>query len=310
MEEGHERELAPEADWRTLQAIVERDPDRRFGCRVLDVRGGDRAPGDHLPGSAWVPASSPATVPAHMLPQQSRDFVVLAGSADAARAMATGLRARGWRCRPCVEDPPPASLRPGPPPGALWQPDPFLVSTLPQLLPPSAGPILDLGCGGGRELVFLGLHGYRVVGVDRLPDAVELASALARHHGVAWEGWTRRVRRADELPEGPFAAVLSFRVLIRPVLRDLGHRLVPGAVLVLRTYGWPDEIPGSAAIEALPGDLGRQGPRHRHARLSPADLRLDLTDPAWSFEVGPRLTAGDQGLWLEALARWGDAPAS
>lgn len=49
------------------------------------------------------------------------------------------------------------------------------------------GRVLDLGCGAGTHAVALAAQGLRVTGVDLLPRAIELASALARREGVVLE---------------------------------------------------------------------------------------------------------------------------
>ena len=81
----------------------------------------------------------------------------------------------------------PARLVPAPPEPRetrLWEPSPAVArvskpSSLPN--PPTA---LDLGCGTGRDAVYLALHGWRVTAVDRLPDALDRARSLADLHGV------------------------------------------------------------------------------------------------------------------------------
>lgn len=49
--------------------------------------------------------------------------------------------------------------------------------------------VLDVGCGNGEESVGLALHGFPVVGVDRVPRALAAARARARSYGVAASTW-------------------------------------------------------------------------------------------------------------------------
>ncbi len=49
----------------------------------------------------------------------------------------------------------------------------------------SPGRVLDLGCGQGRNAVWLALHGHDVLGVDLSPVAVDQARELAAAAGVA-----------------------------------------------------------------------------------------------------------------------------
>jgi len=50
--------------------------------------------------------------------------------------------------------------------------------------PPSAGGILDAGCGTGRQAVALARLGYNVTGLDANPAMLELARKLARDENV------------------------------------------------------------------------------------------------------------------------------
>lgn len=58
---------------------------------------------------------------------------------------------------------------------------------------------LDLGCGTGRDAVWLALHGWRVTAVDRLSDALDRARSLAELHGVTLDLLQLDVER-DRLP--------------------------------------------------------------------------------------------------------------
>ena len=42
----------------------------------------------------------------------------------------------------------------------------------------------DLGCGSGRDAVWAGLRGWRVVGIDNLPAAVARVDAIAQRMGI------------------------------------------------------------------------------------------------------------------------------
>ncbi len=49
-------------------------------------------------------------------------------------------------------------------------------------LPP--GRAIDLGCGNGRDVIFLARHGFEAVGVDFSPTAIRLARQNAEEAGV------------------------------------------------------------------------------------------------------------------------------
>lgn len=69
----------------------------------------------------------------------------------------------------------------------LWEPNPWLLANLAE----TPGTALDLGCGTGRDAVFLADLGWQVTAIDRLPDALERAEDLRRRYApgtrVAWQ---------------------------------------------------------------------------------------------------------------------------
>jgi len=62
-------------------------------------------------------------------------------------------------------------------PGHDWAHAEINLPSLLALLPPPAGPVLDLGCGEGRVSRDLRARGYAVTGVDAAPTMVRLAAA-------------------------------------------------------------------------------------------------------------------------------------
>src|SRR5690606_9656013 len=94
---------------------------------------------------------------------------------------------------------PAAATATGPQRIQLWQPSPFLVEAVERLRamsPTAPGPLAgdgasqtgataprpraaDVACGGGREAVWLAIQGWQVDAIDRLPDALAMADALA-----------------------------------------------------------------------------------------------------------------------------------
>jgi len=60
-------------------------------------------------------------------------------------------------------------------------PSPFLVDMLPRL---KKGPTLDVGCGEGRQSVYLAQKDFEVTGIDFSPVAISRAQALAKDSGV------------------------------------------------------------------------------------------------------------------------------
>jgi SAM-dependent methyltransferase len=60
-------------------------------------------------------------------------------------------------------------------------PPPEVVALVPRLEP---GRALDLGCGYGRATIFMARHGWRVDGVDFIPEAIAEAARRAEASGV------------------------------------------------------------------------------------------------------------------------------
>jgi SAM-dependent methyltransferase len=90
----------------------------------------------------------------------------------------------------------------------------------------TAGPVLDLACGGGRHARFFRDRGFDVVAVDRTPVELE---------GI-------RFVEAD-LETGPwpfdgeqFGAIVVTNYLHRPLFPRLVESLTPGGVLIYETF--------------------------------------------------------------------------
>lgn len=126
--------------------------------------------------------------------------------------------------------------------------DPALVCILPHI--PQRASVLDVGCGNGRLALLLDRErpGATYLGVDAVPELVELARAQAdelvtiaaefRVADVARPGW------GGGLPGAPFDCVVVLAVLFHipgfdlrvGVLREIASLLKPGGCLILSTW--------------------------------------------------------------------------
>lgn len=146
------------------------------------------------------------------------------------------------------------------------------------------GPALDLGCGLGRNALYLAQLGYAVQGLD--VSAVAIAQARRRSAdlglSVDWQ-----VTDLDDYagPPEPCALILCCRLLVRPLLPRIALWLRPGGVLLFEHHL-------DSPREAL------AGPRNPAHRLRPNEL-LGLLP-------GLRLLHYDEGLFPGA----GRAPAA
>jgi len=104
---------------------------------------------------------------------------------------------------------------------------------------PSSGPVLDLGCGIGRHLIYLAASGYRVYGIDYSKVALEKAEENLKRFNL---NATLEEANMWEVPfdDIRFAAVLAMNVLnhamitdIRRTVGNIYRRLLPKGVFLL-----------------------------------------------------------------------------
>lgn len=157
---------------------------------------------------------------------------------------------------------------------------------LAELSAPDAGLVLDVACGAGRTARALAAQGYRVLGTDLGPGAVELARANAPSGTEFREGDMTR----DQYPEGPFSLAYCIDgglAGLRPgdaaaALSCLHQALCPGALLVL-------ECPSEAMAESL--DL-RQDWYVDHDSPAGAFPQLVLTEDFYDREASAYMHRG------------------
>ncbi len=274
----------------------QRDCRRVFGCTLLDTRVLPVV--DHIPGSARIPvedATQPAELVAARMGTRSQLVVVCDQEPVRARDIAQHLFDRGHDVGWLREGVPPAMIEPGPRKGVLWNPDPYVLDCLPQLPGPSAGGVVDLGGGSGRDGVFLAHHGYDVLSIDRLADAGTLARRRAAELGVTIETLAADLREPGSIPAArKFSVALNVRFLHRPLLIGLAPFMAPNGVLLLSTFGPIDE--GQPA----------HGPTNPQHRLGLGEVRDLLPPPTWNMLRGPALVRerSDPPLtWIRLLAR-------
>jgi len=136
--------------------------------------------------------------------------------------------------------------------------DPALVSILPHV--PQRASVLDVGCGNGRLALLLDRerHGAIYLGVDAVPELVELARAQAgqltsisaqfRVADVTRPGWNKSLPGTLPLLRTGFDCVVALAVLHHipgfdlrlQVLRDIASLLEPDGCLILSTWQFLD----------------------------------------------------------------------
>ncbi|MCL6536167.1 MAG: class I SAM-dependent methyltransferase [Armatimonadetes bacterium] len=180
----------------------------------------------------------------HELPPPEREVWVVADSQQAYHALGW-LHARSRRAR----------LVPAPPPDAdptaryrLWEPNAWLVEVVaasdftPSPFPEkfiTAPRALDLGCGSGREAVYLAAQGWQVVAVDRLPEALQRGRDLQRRYApdsppIQWV--CADLEKSDWQPDGAFDSILLFYFYARELIRRACAWLKPGGALLVEAF--------------------------------------------------------------------------
>lgn len=127
--------------------------------------------------------------------------------------------------------------------GRLWRPSPIVEQVAPALSP---GPALDVGCGTGRDAVYLAALGWQVKAIDHLPDALDRGRRLSRVSGVADSQieWTLS-DAADALItlDGSFDLAIFVRFFQIDSLRNVMTRLNPGGSVIVDVFCADNDAP-------------------------------------------------------------------
>ena len=149
----------------------------------------------------------------------------------------------------------------------------------------SPGLAVDLGCGTGRDTAELLRHGWRVVAIDREPEALERLHALVGPDSAQLE--TRQERFEDAAWPACDLVNASFALPFCPVdafpglWRKIVDSLRPGGRFCGQLFGEHDDWAGSGVIVLTRAELD--------ALLAPFEVeRLDVFDEGGTTCVGTR----------------------
>ena len=95
-------------------------------------------------------------------------------------------------------------------PNALGEPNTAIVKFFEEFGLPSAR-VLDVGCGQGRDALFIARLGHKVVGVDASPNGIRDLTITANRERLTLEGVVADITAYN--PEGNFDVVLFDRTL-------------------------------------------------------------------------------------------------
>ena len=170
-------------------------------------------------------------------------------------------------------------------------PDPELAKFVEQNKLSSHSQILDVGCGCGRNAVFLAKRGFTVTATDISVSAIKLTQRLAKESGVVIRTLVVDPCKAGALPREKFQAVIDARCLHniittherRTFLSNLFESLVPGGWYFGANIGGLDEksakkkiVPDENVVEKIHGTL-----------CQPLGLRTMKGPKTYLIRVGP-----------------------
>lgn len=136
--------------------------------KLLDPSAFDRKP--FVADSVRIPSCELAVRIAELPPPSETTFIANVGS-EAAEALAFLQGAE--RPAELVED---FEFVESPMRGRLWEPNPFLAETLPEI---EGQTVMDIGSGGARDSVFMADAGWKVCAMDRLASSAVQGARLA-----------------------------------------------------------------------------------------------------------------------------------
>ena len=119
--------------------------------------------------------------------------------------------------------------------------------------------VLDVGCGNGRNLIFLGNNfQMKGVGYDISPAAIEQATAASA--GLSFDYTARSIAGVLDVPKASQSLVLDMMTshflneAERHFLRDEIHRvLIPGGFLFLKTFLADGDLHTRRLLKDFPG---------------------------------------------------------
>ncbi|GKT12399.1 MAG: tellurite methyltransferase [Thiomicrorhabdus sp.] len=135
----------------------------------------------------------------------------------------------------------------------LWKPSTLVVEFVEHYFEQGLDPkaqkprpkALDLGCGGGRDAVFIAKQGWQVTGIDQEARVLKRAKQLASSSGASVKFKCCDLKKTDCFPEAEFDLVTVVRYLNRELFSQIDAAIMPGGYIVYQTFVTGAEAFGS-----------------------------------------------------------------
>lgn len=119
----------------------------------------------------------------------------------------------------------------------LWSPSNLILEFIklnPELT--KSATVLDIGCGGGRDAVFLSMQGFEVTAIEQKQQVISRAKSLAKNNQQQIEWLTCDVNQTDCLPNKQFNIVVIIRYLNRDLIAWIKKHTPLGTFLVFQAF--------------------------------------------------------------------------
>jgi tellurite methyltransferase len=251
-------------------------------ARFLDPRPAATSLADPICDSINIPLEALPRRMAELPPPETS--ILVAATGELARETLAFLESRGRKTQVATDFQRGAAAT-----GArLWQPNELLLNALPTL---PKGRSLDLGCGGGRDAVYMTSEGWNVHAVDRLPDGIERGSDVAMHYLAADQQKMIRWECADVLkpsfqPDHAYDLIAMFFFFDRDLVKRAIKWLAPGGTILIEAFTTIRQEqtgkPTSPARAVRPGEMAQLLSPLQIVSLEEAERSNGHTVRAWA----------------------------
>ncbi len=216
---------------------------------IIDCRDRTAFEQGHLPGSLWLPWPQLRRLQNALPPPGARLLLIEAPETACQWLVEKGYRVENRSWTTVAHE----SLEQGFNQGMLFHPSPPLMEMLTRW--PRQGRALDMGCGGGRDAVYLAHRGWLVNAVDRERRALSKAQALAWHYGVCVDWRCCNLRDAMCMPNGRYDLILMMRFLLPERFEWMQRHLRPGGRVMVWAFHEAAAHPSKPHLKTTPEKL-------------------------------------------------------